>query len=94
MKIVKMSQKVLNYGMRKGTCLNVNIPNVNQSDIKGIKVCRQGRAFWDDTFDKRTDPLQRLLLVNWFLSSKEKESDADINIWRIILSLLFQHNST
>lgn len=38
-----------------GTCFNVNIPNCNSSDIKGVKVCRQGKAHWDDKFDKRLD---------------------------------------
>ena len=43
--------------MEKGICLNVNIPKLPLSAIKGVKVCRQARAFWDDTFDERTDPL-------------------------------------
>mgnify|MGYP001424143819 CR=1 FL=1 len=57
-KIVKaITKQVLNNSLKKGVCLNVNIPDVKFELIKGIKVCRQGRAFWDDTFDKRTDPL-------------------------------------
>lgn len=36
-------------------CLNVNIPNIEPSAIKGIKVCRQALAFWEDRFDKRID---------------------------------------
>lgn len=52
----KISQLVLENGIPKGTCLNVNIPKGTLEDIKGIKICRQGRAFWEDSFDKRTDP--------------------------------------
>ena len=47
----------LKQSIPEGVCLNVNIPKGNAGDIKGIKVCRQARAFWDDRFDKRQDPL-------------------------------------
>jgi 5'-nucleotidase len=36
-------------------CLNVNIPKGTVHDLKGIRICRQARAFWRDTFDKRYD---------------------------------------
>lgn len=39
-----------------GTCLNVNIPKGKLADLKGTKICRQGRAYWEDSFDKRKDP--------------------------------------
>ena len=52
----KISQAVLENGIPKGTCLNVNIPKAELSEIKGVKICRQGRAFWEDSFEKRTDP--------------------------------------
>ena len=52
----KISQAVLENGIPKGTCLNVNIPKTNLNEIKGVKICRQGRAFWEDSFEKRTDP--------------------------------------
>ena len=42
--------------MPKGVCLNVNIPNTNKDLIKGIKVCRQARANWEEEFDERIDP--------------------------------------
>lgn len=49
--------QALTKGMEKGICLNVNIPKLPLEEIKGIKVGRQARAFWDDTFDERNDPL-------------------------------------
>ena len=42
--------------LQKGVCLNVNIPKGKLEELKGAKICRQGRAFWEDSFDKRTDP--------------------------------------
>ena len=36
--------------------LNVNIPNLSQSEIKGVKICRQAKANWEEEFDKRKTP--------------------------------------
>jgi 5'-nucleotidase len=49
-------RQALEDKMPKGVCLNVNIPNTNKDLIKGIKVCRQARANWEEEFDERTDP--------------------------------------
>ena len=80
-KIVQtISIKVIKEGLKKGTCLNVNIPNIKENQIKGIKVCRQGRAFWDDTFDHRKDPLGKdYYWLTGSFSSKEQALDTDIN---------------
>lgn len=47
---------VLQKGLPSGICLNVNIPAVKEKDIKGIRVCRQARANWEEEFDHRKDP--------------------------------------
>ena len=80
-KIVNLlTQKVLKNGLKKGTCLNVNIPKVNENEIKGIKVCRQGRAFWKDDFDKRKDPSGKSYYwLTGSFSSKDSGLDTDIN---------------
>jgi len=80
-KIVQIiSKKVIKEGLKKGTCLNVNIPNIKENQIKGIKVCRQGRAFWNDTFDHRKDPLGKdYYWLTGSFSSKEQAIDTDIN---------------
>lgn len=54
-----IATNVLENGMPKDVILNVNIPNVTKDEIKGIKVCRQARANWEETFDKRTNPMGR-----------------------------------
>ena len=41
------------------TCLNVNVPKGNPEEIKGIKICKQAHAFWEDRFDKRQDQFGR-----------------------------------
>lgn len=49
-------ENALKHGLPEGTCLNVNIPDVREEDIKGIKVCRQANAKWEEDFEERTDP--------------------------------------
>jgi 5'-nucleotidase len=40
----------------KHLCLNVNIPKVETTMIKGIKMCKQSYAKYDENFVERTDP--------------------------------------
>jgi len=42
------------YG--KHLCLNVNIPAVDASLLRGLKVCRQAYAKYQEEFDERNDP--------------------------------------
>ncbi|HET8839293.1 MAG TPA: 5'/3'-nucleotidase SurE [Flavobacteriaceae bacterium] len=59
-KFVKtITQLVLKNGLPKGVVLNVNLPNLPENKIKGIKICRQARAHWAEKFDKRTNPQGR-----------------------------------
>lgn len=45
------------FKIHKGTLLNINIPNVeNESDIKGVKITKQGKSYWEDSFEMRADP--------------------------------------
>ncbi|WP_179343730.1 5'/3'-nucleotidase SurE [Winogradskyella ursingii] len=54
-----VTRQALKHGMAKGVVLNVNLPNIEEKEIKGIKVCRQARANWEEEFDKRTNPMGR-----------------------------------
>ena len=51
--------KVIQNGLPENTCLNVNVPKLSMKDIKGIKVCAQAHAYWDDKFDSRLDQFGR-----------------------------------
>ncbi len=55
--VQRIAKNVLEHGLPKGICLNVNIPAVPEKDIKGVKVCRQARGNWNEDFDHRTDPM-------------------------------------
>lgn len=54
-----ITENVLQHGLQAGVVLNVNIPDVPEEGIKGIKVCRQARANWVEEFDKRKNPQGR-----------------------------------
>ena len=42
-----------------GTILNVNVPHCSLGDLKGYRVTVQGKQYFDDNFDERTDPRGR-----------------------------------
>ena len=54
--IKTIAENALKEGIPKGVILNVNIPNLPENEIKGIKVCRQAKANWEEEFDKRKNP--------------------------------------
>ncbi len=54
-----VAQTVLTHGLPAGSLLNVNIPNLTLSELKGLKVCRQAIAKWREEFDERLDPNKR-----------------------------------
>ena len=54
-----LSAFILEKKLPKGTLLNVNIPAVDESEIKGVVITRQGKSIWNDEFESRMDPSNR-----------------------------------
>lgn len=54
-----ISRMVLERGLPTDTLLNVNIPQVEVHDIKGIQFSRQGRRTYDNAIKETFDPWQR-----------------------------------
>ncbi|MBC7494627.1 MAG: 5'/3'-nucleotidase SurE [Flavobacterium sp.] len=54
--VKKIVLQVLKNGLIEGTVLNVNFPKLKHDEIKGIKICRQAKAMWQEKFEKRTSP--------------------------------------
>ncbi|MBI4810626.1 MAG: 5'/3'-nucleotidase SurE [Ignavibacteriales bacterium] len=52
----KLTEFVIKKGLPKDTLLNVNVPPLKEKDIRGVRITRQGKSRWDDTFDVRRDP--------------------------------------
>jgi 5'-nucleotidase len=53
----RIAKAIIKNGLPKGTLLNVNIPAIKE--IRGIKITRQGKSSWDDTYETRLDPNNR-----------------------------------
>ena len=49
-------KNVLENGLPPHVALNVNIPYSADKPLNGIKVCRQAKAFWRETFEEKKDP--------------------------------------
>ncbi len=55
----KLTKLVAEKGLERGTLLNVNVPDVPESEIKGILLTKQGKSKWDDIYEERLDPYQK-----------------------------------
>lgn len=51
-----IAERMLTTKLPPHILLNVNIPVVSEQDFKGIKICRQAYAKWQEEFDHRLDP--------------------------------------
>jgi len=47
---------VFKNGLPSDTFLNINIPNLPSEDIKGVKITKQGKRFYNDAIIKNKDP--------------------------------------
>ena len=57
--IKKIAKMVLKHGIPRGIALNVNFPPHQYEPLRGIRVCRQAHAKWQEEFDQRKDPYGR-----------------------------------
>lgn len=75
----KLSRIILKNGLPSGTLLNVNVPAVeHEAEIAGVMITRQGNAMYQEEFDKRTDPHNRIYY--WLTGHKVKlETEPDVD---------------
>lgn len=78
----KIVSSLLNTKMDKHLLLNVNIPSVPLNEIKGVKVCRQAYAKYDEDFDERLDPHGKKY---YWLTGEFKNFDKgeDTDVWAL-----------
>src|SRR5450432_1629577 len=77
-----LTQKMLQLPLDKHMILNVNIPPVADELIKGIKVCRQAYAKYEEDFIERNDPHNRKY---YWLTGEFKNMDKgrDTDVWAL-----------
>lgn len=92
--ILKVARQALEHGIPKGVALNVNLPAKQKEPVKGVKVCRQARAKWQEQFDERFDPNGRRyfwLAGNFVNHDKGEDNDewAIANNWASLVPVQF-----
>ncbi len=55
----RITQKLINEHALDLYCLNVNIPNIPLSQVKGVKATRQGKKTYSEKVEERKDPWGR-----------------------------------
>ena len=74
-----MVRQILEKGLPTGTLLNVNVPALPESKVKGYKITRQGNSHYREGFDKREDPRGRTYYwMTGQLIEPTGSSDSDI----------------
>ncbi len=78
--IQTLVKKVLENPLPKGIVLNVNIPKLKKEEIKGIKVCRQAHAKWEESFDERVNPHgKKYYWLTGYFNNIDQDENADEN---------------
>ena len=73
----KFARLTLQNGLPEGTLLNINVPAIPEDEIKGIRFTRQGKARYEENFDKREDPNKR---TYYWLTGKKMNLDTGVDI--------------
>ncbi len=74
--------KLLGKKMDKHFLLNVNIPAVDQSLLKGIKICKQAYAKYEEDFLERNDPHGRKYF--WLTGEFQNfDKGKDTDVWAL-----------
>ncbi|QNA43370.1 5'/3'-nucleotidase SurE [Lacibacter sediminis] len=75
-------EQLLKRKQDKHLCLNVNFPSIDESLIKGVKVCRQAYAKYVEDFNERKDPSGKNY---YWLTGEFKNFDKgkDTDVWAL-----------
>lgn len=74
--------QILENPIDKHLCLNVNFPAVSADELKGVKVCHQAYAKYEEDFDERADPTGKKYywLTGEFVNFDKSE---DTDVWAL-----------
>jgi 5'-nucleotidase len=75
----RVASQVLERGLPPKVLLNVNVPNLPRSEIKGVRVTRQGDSVFQEDYTLREDPRGQpyyWLAGSYRLSDEDPETDA------------------
>ncbi len=76
--VKKIALQVLKNPPPTGIALNVNFPIKSDNEIKGIRICRQAIAKWEENFEERYDPHgRRYFWMGGTFVNSDKSEDTD-----------------
>ena len=77
---MKVAGAVLKKGLPKNILLNVNVPDLPISKIKGYKIAPQGQTNFNDFFEEREDPRgQKYFWMCGSMVTDDANPDHDVN---------------
>jgi 5'-nucleotidase len=77
--VAKIVKEVMSKKQEKHLLLNVNIPSGSMKDIKGIKLCKQAYAKYEEDFMERTDPhKKKYYWLTGVFKNFDKSKDTDV----------------
>jgi 5'-nucleotidase len=80
--VAKIVKEVMSKKQDKHLLLNVNIPAGSMESIKGIKLCRQAYAKYEEDFIERTDPHKKQYY--WLTGAfKNFDKSKDTDVWAL-----------
>jgi 5'-nucleotidase len=77
--VSKIVKEVMSKKQEKHFLLNVNIPSGSMEDIKGIKLCKQAYAKYEEDFMERIDPhKKKYYWLTGVFKNFDKSKDTDV----------------
>lgn len=99
--VAKFLPRVKDLTFPKKTILNINVPSVPDSEIKGVLATKIGSRMYTDTYEKRFDPRQKAYywMAGEMITRKENDNSdisAVLNNYVSITPITFEstHEST
>ncbi len=74
----KIFKEFVDLEDKKGMCLNVNIPDLPEDEIKGVKLCRQAIGKWQENFiETEAGGEKEYLMTGEFVNFEPEATDTD-----------------
>ncbi len=78
----QLVKKIVENGLPEGTLLNVNVPPLKPDEIEGIVITRQGKGRYEESFDKRIDPNNR---IYYWMTGKRMNLDHEDDVDDVVI---------
>jgi 5'-nucleotidase len=74
---MQVAGKMLENGLPRGVCLNLNVPNIQQ--VKGLKVCTQTKGYWANEILEMKNPRGKTVywLTGEFINEEPDNEQSD-----------------